>query len=189
MSESLKPCGLYVAHQSPLWDSPGKNIGVGCRFLLQGIFLTQGLNSSLLCLLHWQALPLKPPGKPYLPVTLPSPPPPRPFFSPMYMTSLCLSHGCTFYFLPSISLLIELVAWKIWLVYAILKKTLASHLSIHLESISWDSLFQFPTQMPTKKDSRGEEPLQLPSHFHLIPTGNPLPGSENGGCKVSLGWE
>ena len=29
-------------------DSPGKNTGVGCRFLLQGIFLTQGLNPSLL---------------------------------------------------------------------------------------------------------------------------------------------
>ena len=26
------------------WDSPGKNIGVGCQFLLQGILLTQGLN-------------------------------------------------------------------------------------------------------------------------------------------------
>ena len=114
---------------------------------------------------------------------------PPPFFSPMYMTSLPLSHGCTFYFLPSVSLIIELVALKIWLMYAILKKTLASHLSVHLESISWDSLFQFSTQMTTKKDSGREEPLQLPSHFHLIPTGNPLPGSENGGCKVSVGWE
>ena len=28
---------------------------MGCRFLLQGIFLAQGLNPSLLCLLHWQA--------------------------------------------------------------------------------------------------------------------------------------
>ena len=39
------------------WDSPGKNTGVGCHFLLQGIFLTQGWNQ---CLLHWQAdsLPL-----------------------------------------------------------------------------------------------------------------------------------
>ena len=27
--------------------SPGKNIGVGCHFLLQGIFLTQGLNPGL----------------------------------------------------------------------------------------------------------------------------------------------
>ena len=42
------------------WDSPGKNIGVGCRFLLQGIFPTQGSNPGLLHLQHWQAevLPL-----------------------------------------------------------------------------------------------------------------------------------
>ena len=48
------------------WDSPGKNTRVGCSFLLQGIFPTQGLNPSLLCLLRWQAgsLPLAPPGKP-----------------------------------------------------------------------------------------------------------------------------
>ena len=31
---------------------PGKNTGVGCPFLLQGIFLTQGLNQHLL---PWQA--------------------------------------------------------------------------------------------------------------------------------------
>ena len=30
------------------WTSPGKNTGGGCHFLLQGIFLTQGLNPSLL---------------------------------------------------------------------------------------------------------------------------------------------
>ena len=30
------------------WDSPGKNTGVGCYFLFQGIFLTQGLNPGLL---------------------------------------------------------------------------------------------------------------------------------------------
>ena len=29
------------------WDSPGKNTGVGYRFLLQGIFLTQGSNPGL----------------------------------------------------------------------------------------------------------------------------------------------
>ena len=34
------------------WDCPGKNSGVSCHFLLQGIFLTQGLNQHLLCLLH-----------------------------------------------------------------------------------------------------------------------------------------
>ena len=36
------------------WDSPGKNTGVGCHALLQGIFLTQGSNLCLLCLLCWQ---------------------------------------------------------------------------------------------------------------------------------------
>ena len=45
-------------------DSPGKNTEVGCHFLPQGIFPTQGSNSRLLCLLHWQvgSLPLTPPG-------------------------------------------------------------------------------------------------------------------------------
>ena len=33
-------------------DFSGKNTGVGYYFLLQGIFLTQGLNPSLLCPLH-----------------------------------------------------------------------------------------------------------------------------------------
>ena len=45
-----------VAHQAPLWDFPGKNTGVGCHFLRQGIFLPQGLNPQLLPhLLYWQA--------------------------------------------------------------------------------------------------------------------------------------
>ena len=43
--------------------SPGKNTGMSCHALLQGIFLTQRSNPCLLCLLHWQAgsLPLAPP--------------------------------------------------------------------------------------------------------------------------------
>ena len=47
-------------------DSPGKNTGVGCHTLLQGIFPTQGLNPCLLHLLHCQvdSLPWAPPGKP-----------------------------------------------------------------------------------------------------------------------------
>ena len=46
-------------------DSPGKDTGVGCHALLQGIFPTQGSNPCLLLLLHWQAcsLPLTPTGK------------------------------------------------------------------------------------------------------------------------------
>ena len=38
-----------VAHQALCpWDSPGKNTGVDCHFLLQGIFLTQEWNLGLL---------------------------------------------------------------------------------------------------------------------------------------------
>ena len=42
------------------WNFPGKNTGVGYHFFLQGILPTQGLNLSLLNLLHWQvdSLPL-----------------------------------------------------------------------------------------------------------------------------------
>ena len=56
--------GLPVSLLCP-WDSPGKNTGVGCHALLQGIFPAQGLNPRLLRLLHWQAgsLPLAPLGK------------------------------------------------------------------------------------------------------------------------------
>ena len=52
--DCLWPHGL--APQTPCpWDFPSKNTGLGCHFLLQGIFPTQGLNLHLLCLLHWQA--------------------------------------------------------------------------------------------------------------------------------------
>ena len=66
MSDSLWPHGLWPTRFLCPWDFPGKNTGVGCHALLQGFFLTQGSNSSLLNFLHWQAgsLPLEPPGKP-----------------------------------------------------------------------------------------------------------------------------
>ena len=48
------PSGLQPARLLCLRNFPGKNTGMGCHALLQGIFLTQGLNPHLLCLLHWQ---------------------------------------------------------------------------------------------------------------------------------------
>ena len=63
MSSPLQLHGLQSARLLCPWDFPGKNAGVGCQFLLQGIFLTQGLKPSLL---HWQvdSLPLSPLGSP-----------------------------------------------------------------------------------------------------------------------------
>ena len=52
---ALQPHGLYPARLLCPWDFPGKNTGLGCHFLLQGIFSTLGSNPHLLlCLLHWQ---------------------------------------------------------------------------------------------------------------------------------------
>ena len=46
-------CEPMVAHQALLsMGFPGKNTGMNCHFLLQGIFLTQGLNLCSLCLMH-----------------------------------------------------------------------------------------------------------------------------------------
>ena len=41
------PHGLQPARLVCPWDSTGKNTGVGCQALLQGIFPTQGLNPCL----------------------------------------------------------------------------------------------------------------------------------------------
>ena len=61
VSNSLQPNGLGLTRLFCPWDSPGKNTGVDCHFLLQGIFLTQGSNLGLL---HCrQTLPSEPPGK------------------------------------------------------------------------------------------------------------------------------
>ena len=84
-----------VARQAPLsMGFPDKNTGVGCHFLLQGLFPTQGWNPRLLCLLrwkvgslpllrreYWSGLPCPPPGDP-----------PRPGIEP---TSLSLLHWQT----------------------------------------------------------------------------------------------
>ena len=47
MSDSLRPHRLEPARLFRPWNSSGKNTGVGSLSLLQGIFLTQGLNPGL----------------------------------------------------------------------------------------------------------------------------------------------
>ena len=60
MSKSLRAHGLLPARLFCPWDFPGKNTGMGCHFLPQGIFPTQGLKPCLFPLLHSQlgSLPL-----------------------------------------------------------------------------------------------------------------------------------
>ena len=56
MSSSLVTLRTVSPFRLPCpWNFPGKNTGADCHFLLQGVFLTQGTNLRLLCLLRWQA--------------------------------------------------------------------------------------------------------------------------------------
>ena len=57
MSDSLRPHGVEPTRLLCPLNFPGKNTGVGCHFLLQQIFPTQGLNlhhlHCRLILYHW----------------------------------------------------------------------------------------------------------------------------------------
>jgi len=66
----LQPYELYPTMFLCPWDFPGNNTRVGCHFLLQGIFPTQGSN---LHHLYWQvnSLPLSHQGSPITPSILP----------------------------------------------------------------------------------------------------------------------
>ena len=57
MSDSFQPYGLQPARLLCPWDSPGKNTGVGCHALLQGILDEQCSNSpspTTCMILYWQ---------------------------------------------------------------------------------------------------------------------------------------
>ena len=65
VSNSLWPNGLQPARPLCPWPSPGKITGVGCHFLLQGIFPAQGSNPGFLhcrwilyCLIHQGSSPV-----------------------------------------------------------------------------------------------------------------------------------
>ena len=60
VSDSFQPHGLQLARLLHPRDYPSKNTGLGCHFLLQGIFLTQRFKLHLLCLLHLQVDSLPP---------------------------------------------------------------------------------------------------------------------------------
>ena len=68
MSNSLQHHGLQPTKFLCLWDSLGKDTGVGCHVLLQGIFPTQRSNFWPLCVLNWQvgSSTLVSPWKPHI---------------------------------------------------------------------------------------------------------------------------
>ena len=64
VSESLRPYGLNPTRLHCSWDFPGKNTGVGCLLLFQGIFLAPGMEpaSSASYALTGDSLLLEPAG-------------------------------------------------------------------------------------------------------------------------------
>ena len=60
---SLQPHGLQPTRLLCPWDFPGKNTGVGCHSLLQGIFLTQDPGDPGSPALQTGSLLAEPPGK------------------------------------------------------------------------------------------------------------------------------
>ena len=65
MSDSLQPFGLSPTRTLSPWDFLGKNARVDCYFILQGIFLTQGLYPHFLSpALKADSLPTELLGKP-----------------------------------------------------------------------------------------------------------------------------
>ena len=67
VSDSLHPQGLWPTTLLNPWDFPGKSTGMGCHFLLQGIFLTQGSNPGLLhCRLYLLSHQGSPSGRRWL---------------------------------------------------------------------------------------------------------------------------
>ena len=67
--DSLQPHGLQPIRLFCPWDFPGKNTGVGCHFLLQGIFLDPGIEPGSLALQADSLLSGKGKRNPFLPVT------------------------------------------------------------------------------------------------------------------------
>jgi len=64
VAQSCDPMDCSLPGSSVHGDSPGKNTGVGCHALLQGIFPTQGGSGTQPPALQVASLPSEPPGKP-----------------------------------------------------------------------------------------------------------------------------
>ena len=62
MSDSVRPHGLQPTRLFHPWDSPGKNSGVGCHFLLQCMKVESESEVTQLCLTLSDPMDCSPPG-------------------------------------------------------------------------------------------------------------------------------
>ena len=111
-------------------DSPGRNTGVSCHALLQGIFLTQGSNPGLLLCRHslpgpsvkeLPSLPVASIGHGDTCLTLGHPPPTLKAIHCPQPQSLCGRGGATNFFLLLSGCPEDSVQWKKWVTWGCLK--------------------------------------------------------------------
>ena len=62
MSDSVRPHGLQPTKLPRPWDSPGKNTGVGCHFLLQCMKVKSESEVTQSCLTPSDPIDYSPPG-------------------------------------------------------------------------------------------------------------------------------
>ena len=62
MSDSVRPHGRRTTRLPHPWDSPGKNTGVGCQFLLQCMKVRSESEIAQLCLTHHDPMDCSPRG-------------------------------------------------------------------------------------------------------------------------------
>ena len=62
MSDSVRPHRWQPTRLPHPWDSPGKNTGVGCRFLLQCMKVKSESEVAQLCLTRSDPMDYSPPG-------------------------------------------------------------------------------------------------------------------------------
>ena len=62
MSDSVRPHGLQPTKLPRPWDSPGKNTGVGCHFLLQCMKVKSESEVTQSCLTPRDPIDYSPPG-------------------------------------------------------------------------------------------------------------------------------
>ena len=62
MSDSVRPCGLQPTRLPRPWDSPGKNTGVGCHFLLQCMKVKSESEVAQSCPTPGDPMDCSPPG-------------------------------------------------------------------------------------------------------------------------------
>ena len=139
------------------WDSPGRNTGVGCHFLLQGIFLTQGLKLHLSCLLQMGSLPLGHQGSP----SKVNPLPPQGNVQQWFAPGVKTAGGTTGPTLPFFSLVVQMCSFT--QMPEVSLKTGAVLFWI-FQVIKWDE-----AQRSLERERPGISGRALRSHLHLSP--------------------